>query len=248
VFETEFNAVDGFENLKFAGRTDTGLVREFFTVHQIPVTESNFRKFFECYVFWLDHILAQSETGTCPGVVNFIDQLKGLPQPPLFGLLTGNIRLGAEIKLRHFGLWEEFRTGGFADDSEDRNEIAAIARKRGCQLLQEELRPDQVLVVGDTPWTSAAAAQFRRESWRSPPAAAHSKNCRNINPIGSCRLSKPFRRRKQFRSLASNCRGSRACLSLMPVGSAPAAPATSTTAPVRRTHRRFTPLSTAAAH
>jgi phosphoglycolate phosphatase-like HAD superfamily hydrolase len=150
VFETEFNAVDGFENLKFAGRTDTSLVREFFIVHGVPATKPNFQRFFECYVFWLDHILAQSETRTCPGIVSFIEQLKVLPQPPLLGLLTGNIRLGAEIKLRHFGLWQEFETGGFADDSEDRNEIAAIARRRGCRLLQEELRPDQVLVIGDT--------------------------------------------------------------------------------------------------
>jgi hypothetical protein len=34
----------------------------------------------------------------------------------LLGLLTGNIRLGAEIKLRHFNLWELFTTGAFGDD------------------------------------------------------------------------------------------------------------------------------------
>jgi phosphoglycolate phosphatase len=57
VFATEFGAVDGFEKLKFAGRTDVSLVREFFTVHQIPVTPENLERFFERYVFWLDHIL-----------------------------------------------------------------------------------------------------------------------------------------------------------------------------------------------
>src|ERR1043166_5118976 len=57
VFETEFKAVDGFERLKFAGRTDTGLVREFFGYHQIPATPANFERFFERYAFWLDHIL-----------------------------------------------------------------------------------------------------------------------------------------------------------------------------------------------
>jgi len=30
VFETEFGATDGFERLKFAGRTDVSLVRQFF--------------------------------------------------------------------------------------------------------------------------------------------------------------------------------------------------------------------------
>jgi phosphoglycolate phosphatase-like HAD superfamily hydrolase len=67
-------------------------------------------------------------------------------------LLTGNIRLGAEIKLRHFDLWDVFQTGGFSDDHEERDQIAAVARERGSRMLGEELRGDQVLVIGDTPF------------------------------------------------------------------------------------------------
>jgi len=151
VFETEFKAVDGFERMKFGGRTDTGLVREFFGYHNIPATPENFRRFFERYVFWLDHILKQNETTVCAGVWDFIRGLQGLAIPPVIGLLTGNIRLGAEIKLRHAGLWDVFVTGGFADDSEERDKIAAIAKERGSRLLNENLRGDQVVVIGDTP-------------------------------------------------------------------------------------------------
>jgi len=81
----------------------------------------------------------------------FLDTLEALPQPPLIGLLTGNIRLGAELKLRRFGLWERFHMGGFGDDHEDRNQIAAIARSRGCQVLGQDLRGEEIVVVGDTP-------------------------------------------------------------------------------------------------
>ena len=151
VFATEFGATDGFERLKFAGRTDVSLVREFFGYHGIPATPDNFERFFECYVFWLDHILSTSRTEMCPFVREFIGQIRALPQPPLIGLLTGNIRLGAEIKLRHFNLWQEFVTGGFADDSEERSEIAAAARDRGSRLLGEPLRGEEILVIGDTP-------------------------------------------------------------------------------------------------
>jgi phosphoglycolate phosphatase len=151
VFATEFNATDGLEKLKFAGRTDISLVREFFSVHRIAATPENFKRFFERYVFWLDFILARSVTEACPGVREFLRDLKALPQPPLIGLLTGNIRLGAEIKLRHFDLWKEFETGAFADDHEDRDQIAAVARERGRRLLDGTLRDDEVLVVGDTP-------------------------------------------------------------------------------------------------
>jgi phosphoglycolate phosphatase len=151
VFETEFNAVDGFERMKFGGRTDTGLVREFFGYHNIPATPENFHRFFERYVFWLDHILRDSQSAVCDGVWDFIHGLQALSHPPLIGLLTGNIRLGAEIKLRHVGLWDVFVTGGFADDNEERDKIAAVAKERGSRLLKEDLRGEQVVVIGDTP-------------------------------------------------------------------------------------------------
>ena len=151
VFATEFDAVDGFERLKFAGRTDVGLVREFFGFHEIPPTPANFDRFFERYVFWLDHILRHCQGNVCPGVREFLEDLPALSQPPLLGLLTGNIRLGAEIKLRHFNLWESFQTGAFADDHEEREQIAAIARDRGSRILQRDLRGAEVLVIGDTP-------------------------------------------------------------------------------------------------
>lgn len=151
VFKNTFRAVDGFENLKFAGRTDVSLVREFFTLHRIPVTKENFEVFFERYVFWLDEILSETQIEICPGVVPFLHGLQAAPRPPSLGLLTGNIRLGAEIKLRRAGLWKYFEVGAFADDAEDRDHIAAIARDRSVKFLGETILPDEVVVIGDTP-------------------------------------------------------------------------------------------------
>jgi len=152
VFATEFGVANGVEKMRFAGRTDVNLVREFFTINGIEANEANFQRFFERYVFWLDQILRHSETAACRGVLEFMTSLRQLPNPPRLGLLTGNIRLGAEIKLRHFDLWKEFETGGFADDHEDRDQIADAAWKRGCRVLGCELRGEQVLVIGDTPF------------------------------------------------------------------------------------------------
>jgi phosphoglycolate phosphatase-like HAD superfamily hydrolase len=152
VFQTEFNAVDHFEKLKFAGRTDISLVREFFEYHQIPASAENFKLFFDRYVFWLDQILRETTSQVCEGISEFIAAAKAMPEPPVLGLLTGNIRLGAEIKLRHVGLWDTFVTGGFADDHEMRDHIAAIARERGARILNRNLADDEVLVIGDTPF------------------------------------------------------------------------------------------------
>ncbi|MGA2246197.1 MAG: HAD family hydrolase [Verrucomicrobiota bacterium] len=151
-FSRLFGLHNGAERMKFAGRTDVSLVREFFQLHGVPESRENFRQFFESYVFFLDHIVAQSNGGECPGISDFIADLLALPQPPMLGLLTGNIRLGAEIKLRRFGLWDYFLLGGFADDHEDRNHIAVAALQRGRRVLDPHLQPQEIVVIGDTPF------------------------------------------------------------------------------------------------
>jgi phosphoglycolate phosphatase-like HAD superfamily hydrolase len=151
-FSQVFGLHHGAERMKFAGRTDVSLVREFFQIHGVPVSREHFAEFFDNYVFWLDHIVAQSTGGQCAGVAGFLAGLLALPQPPMLGLLTGNIRLGAEIKLRRFGLWDFFVMGGFADDHEERNHIAAAALQRGRRVLGAHLQPQEIVVIGDTPF------------------------------------------------------------------------------------------------
>jgi phosphoglycolate phosphatase-like HAD superfamily hydrolase len=151
-FATEFDLHHGSEKMKFAGRTDVSLVREFFKIHHLDESPKHFEQFFARYVFWLDHILADTTGHACKGIFEFIAELQALPQPPMLGLLTGNIQLGAEIKLRRFGLWEKFVMGGFADDHEDRNHIAVAALARGRRVLDAHLQPQEVVVIGDTPF------------------------------------------------------------------------------------------------
>jgi phosphoglycolate phosphatase-like HAD superfamily hydrolase len=149
--ETAFGIPNGTAHMKFAGRTDRGLVREFLEFHRLETSAENINHFLDAYVFWIDQLLPQCSGGVCPGVWKFIADLRALDEPPLIGLLTGNIRLGAEIKLRHYGLWQEFATGGFADDHEDRNQIAVAAHRRVGRHLKKDLRGEEIIVVGDTP-------------------------------------------------------------------------------------------------
>jgi len=149
--ETAFGIRHGTRHMKFAGRTDTSLVREFFTSHGIEPNPQNARHFLDTYVFWLDHLLPQAIGGVCPGVHGFIKELRARKNPPLIGLLTGNIRLGAQIKLGHYGLWHEFELGGFADDHEDRDQIAHAAKLRVSHRLKVEIPGEEIIVVGDTP-------------------------------------------------------------------------------------------------
>jgi phosphoglycolate phosphatase-like HAD superfamily hydrolase len=149
--DVAFQVPDGMSSLSFAGRTDTSLVREFFLGHGIEPSPANFERFFDHYVFLLDELLPRHTGAVCPGVAGFLDGLRALSPTPLLGLQTGNIRLGAEIKLRHYGLWHHFELGGFGDDHEDRRELTRLAWERAGRRFDGGLAPGEVLVVGDTP-------------------------------------------------------------------------------------------------
>lgn len=151
VCEHEFGVSDATGRLHFAGRTDPAIVRDFFRQHGIEPSPENFRRFLDRYVFSLDHLLGHLQGRVLPGVTMMLRALRALPAPPVVGLLTGNIRLGAQIKLGHFQLWQHFELGGFGDDHEDRNEIARVARGRGEQRVGRALRGEEILVIGDTP-------------------------------------------------------------------------------------------------
>lgn len=62
------------------------------------------------------------------------------------GLLTGNVRRGAELKLGHFDLWHYFPAGGFGDAHEDRDDVA-----RSALAAVGATADDEVWVIGDTP-------------------------------------------------------------------------------------------------
>jgi phosphoglycolate phosphatase len=154
-FEETFLKVFGIpeatKTLKFAGRTDTSLVREGFVLHGIEPTQENFAKFFNTYPLLLESLLQRLPGGVCEGVEPFLGALYKVTPKPAIGLLTGNVRRGAELKLRHYGLWQHFPFGGFGDDHEERHCIASAAKERGEKIVGRALRGEEILVIGDTP-------------------------------------------------------------------------------------------------
>lgn len=149
-FTTEFNLPEATRNVVFHGRTDVSLVRQIFRENKLEENPANFARFFDRYPFWLDYYLHHLDGGPCEGVQEFINALLHAPTKPTLGLLTGNIRLGAELKLRRYNLWHHFEIGAFADDHEDRNCIAGFAHGRANKKLRRELKGEEILVVGDT--------------------------------------------------------------------------------------------------
>jgi len=151
VCEREFNIPNATKDLNFAGRTDPAIVRDFFKQFGIAQTPEHFARFFSAYVIWLETILTTLDGTVLPGARELVAAFQAMPRRPVIGLLTGNIKQGAQLKLSHYRLWDLFAMGGYGDDHEDRNQIAVIARDRGSKMIGSPLCGEEILVIGDTP-------------------------------------------------------------------------------------------------
>jgi phosphoglycolate phosphatase-like HAD superfamily hydrolase len=152
-FERAFRVVVGRSDMlgfSFGGMTDRGIARLGLEGAGIAFDEPVVERLFDTYVGALHEELA-SKTNyvVMPGVHAALRHLRALPRLAL-GLGTGNLRRGAEAKLRHGALWEPFTFGGFGCDAEDRTELLRIGAERGARELGLPLAACRTVVVGDT--------------------------------------------------------------------------------------------------
>ena len=145
-----FGLDEDFRGIEIAGRTDSGIARQFFAKHSLPDTPGNTAAFFESYLDHLVRLLPQKEGRLLPGILPLLDTLKARPDMVL-ALLTGNLARGAKLKLTHYGVWDYFEFGAYADDHHDRNQLGHFARTRAQQRHGTEFPPERIYVLGDTP-------------------------------------------------------------------------------------------------
>jgi phosphoglycolate phosphatase-like HAD superfamily hydrolase len=155
-FRDRFGIEENLESIEIAGRTDSGIARQILRKHGIAETTKNITAFFEGYLAHLADQLPRTSGRLLPGILPLLQALK--PRADLvLALLTGNLARGAEIKLAHFGVWEYFEFGAYADDHHDRNELGPVARARALAVHGIEFAPERIFVLGDTPHDIACA-------------------------------------------------------------------------------------------
>lgn len=137
-------------DIDFAGRTDRWIMRAVFQKFALPATEENFSRFFEGYVAALPAELVNPGARVLPGVRPLLSQAAAHGAVAQ-GLLTGNLRRGAQAKLAHHGLWEHFAFGAFGDDSEFRNDLGPHALRRATEHHGLTFERDRIWIIGDTP-------------------------------------------------------------------------------------------------
>jgi len=137
-------------DVDFAGRTDAWIMREVFRKTGLPATPENLQRYFAGYADALPGELANPQARILPGVREILRAAAdhgSIAQ----GLLTGNMRRSAEIKLSYHGLWEHFHFGAFGDDSELRNDLGPHALRRAVDHHGIPFPSDNVWIIGDTP-------------------------------------------------------------------------------------------------
>src|SRR5205823_2446894 len=145
--------------VEIAGRTDVGIAHQILEKHREPITEGKVTAFLDLYLKFLEEELPRSKGSVLPGVRQLLEKFAPQPDTAL-GLLTGNLKHGAQLKLAHYQLWQFFDFGAFADDHHDRNELGAFALERAEQETGIKFSPEQVDVIGDTGHDIACGKAF----------------------------------------------------------------------------------------
>jgi phosphoglycolate phosphatase-like HAD superfamily hydrolase len=134
-----------------SGKTDPQIIREVLHAHGFTdeqIKESS-QQIFEAYIPFLDQeVVNASEYKLHEGVVDLLDVLQKRDDAYI-GLLTGNIEVGARIKLKRFDLNRYFEFGAFGCDSPDRMELPAFAHGRATSRFSRQFDNKQIVIIGD---------------------------------------------------------------------------------------------------
>jgi phosphoglycolate phosphatase-like HAD superfamily hydrolase len=141
---------DALHDVNFSGATDLGVLAQLRTRLHLP--DAHTPAFFVHMADAL-HAFVQAEPAeACVGAVDVVTALRADPRVVL-GVVTGNARATAHVKLASIGVHDAFTLGAYGDEHADRNVLASMAVER-ARALHDVTR---VILLGDTPSDVAAA-------------------------------------------------------------------------------------------
>ena len=149
-FEEMFSVREAFKGISMAGKTDLQIVMEGLRLHQIESANGIVHGFFDSYVAHLKDNIDPQKGHVKAGIKEALDLLEE-QQDFLLGLLTGNIKRGAMMKLGAYDLARYFSIGAFGDDDADRNKLLPIALDKLRKGRSVSVDYKDCVVIGDTP-------------------------------------------------------------------------------------------------
>src|SRR2546425_6815551 len=164
MLESVFGTAGCLHEMIVSGMTDLQIVEEALRGEGITREQISARKdeLLSCYIEEMKRATGNGAhlLQAMPGGREVLQRVAEHPRY-LSALLTGNIKPAAYLKVELTGLSEFFQLpGAFGDESFDRRDLPAIAAQRINEHLGANLRPDQFIVIGDTPNDIACARHF----------------------------------------------------------------------------------------
>lgn len=160
--EAVYGVTGPIDSYDFRGKTDPQIVFDLLEAAGLSVGRARDRlaRFYDRYAEDLrGEIRRTGGLAVLPGISELVEHLSDSPHA-ILGLLTGNIEVGAQIKLEPTGLLPHFRVGAYGSDDVDRANLPGIAARRAESLVGEAISPDRVVVIGDTPLDIACARAY----------------------------------------------------------------------------------------
>jgi phosphoglycolate phosphatase len=139
------------ERVPFAGRTDRAIIGELLRENQVAHDPgpADLEPIFAALSDHMERETRATPALPCPGVPALLETLERETNAVL-GLVTGNLKPTAQIKMRSAGLPVElFQVGAFGDEAADRNQLPPLAVTRASALNNSPI--ETTIVVGDTP-------------------------------------------------------------------------------------------------
>lgn len=149
-----FGTTGPIGSYSFAGRTDPEIVRDLLRAAGISDAEidSGLKALWFRYVENLHREMHGTRVHALPGVAELLERVEGAGGEVIPGLLTGNIREGARIKVNAARLrFSRFRVGAFGSDHAERPALPAIAVERALHETGVEFSGKEIVIIGDTP-------------------------------------------------------------------------------------------------
>lgn len=146
-----FGLERAFEGVEFAGCTDRMIVESGLTANGIEATGENLSRVRSAYIRRLSKTLSEGWPAHALAGVPALLELLSERNDACYGLVTGNWKEGAFLKLAACGIDGYFRFGAFAESGRTRSELIPHALGRAGRFCGGTFDPDEVWVVGDTP-------------------------------------------------------------------------------------------------
>ncbi len=154
---------DAIGQLSLGGMTDRAIMRQGLDAIGEEASDALIDALITVYLEELHEEMAVA--GVCwalPGVEQVVDVCLA-SKDLATGLGTGNVELGARLKLEAAGLGGRFSFGGYGCDGEARDLLLLAGARRGAARLGRKLEECRVVIVGDTPRDVRAARAIGAE-------------------------------------------------------------------------------------